>query len=155
MKSYREGPINCRRNSHLVTSGACCEALGAFRMAALPPVRSGTQSASAPAEHDLPGAPDLSGHPTSPTARSAASLTASTGRGDLRAGAAVTRCEIENRIGRTPMTTALIVFALGLGSALLFIGRLNQARRRNLESYQASRAQPVVIRARRPKRRPF
>ena len=53
------------------------------------------------------------------------------------------------------MTTALIVFAIGLGSALLSIGRLNQARRQNLESYQASRAQAVVIRARRPKRRAF
>jgi hypothetical protein len=46
------------------------------------------------------------------------------------------------------MTIALIVFAIGLASAVLLLGHFNDERRQ-------PREQPATIRARRPKRRPF
>ncbi len=53
------------------------------------------------------------------------------------------------------MTIALIIFALGLASAVLLVGHLNHERRRKRDWYEASRVQPATIRARRPRRRPF
>jgi hypothetical protein len=53
------------------------------------------------------------------------------------------------------MTIALIISAIGLAAAVLFVGHATHPRRRSSVWHEPPPAQTVTIRAKRPRRRPF